>query len=75
MLGWLESRGVPARRLDITTPAGLAEAAWYELADLEMVPVLAFVIRGAVRRIFKGQVPPVAELREAINELRGDHAK
>jgi hypothetical protein len=58
--------GVPVCVLDITTPKGLADAAWLELADLEVVPVL--VLHDGERELtrYVGEIPTPAQIRRAI---------
>lgn len=67
MIGWLAMRGVEARKLDVTQAAGLASAAELELADLEMVPVLAFFEDGRELARYVGTVPKPLELRRLLN--------
>ena len=67
---WLRMRGVGVRVHDVSTAEGLAWAAWLELADLGVVPVLALVDdqRGELCR-YIGQVPSPAELRRVITGI------
>ena len=68
--GWLAMRGVEVVTYDVSTAAGLAGAAWLELADLDLVPVLVLVDdeRGEICR-YIGSVPPPAELRRVLMGL------
>jgi hypothetical protein len=64
--GWLRERGVQVCVLDVTTAHGLAEAAWLEVADLGVVPVL--ILRARERELVRyvGSIPAPAELRRVL---------
>ncbi len=59
-------RGAEARRLDVTTASGLAEAAWLDLADQDMVPVLILHRDGREVARWVGLAPSAAELRAIL---------
>jgi len=66
---WLAARGIAVEVLDASTPEGLGEAAWLELADSEVLPVLSFHdVRGEVLR-FKGGIPAPEVLETKLAEL------
>jgi hypothetical protein len=71
---WLRMRGVPVRVHDVSTAEGLAWAAWLELADLEVVPVLALVDdeRGELVR-YIGSVPAPEVLEAKLREMGVAH--